>query len=135
MVPMPLALWKLLGLHFRGLLRRMLAGVRTPRGLTFLLLSLIAIGGWAASALYSRHRHAAYRSAGGARLAPFIMLSFCVGNLIMSVSENAVAFTAAEVDFLFPGPFSRRALLGFKIIKTALGTIATALILSVLLMR
>jgi len=132
---MPLALWKLLGLHFRGLLRRMLAGVRTPRGLTFLLLSLIAIGGWAASALYRAIAMPRTDPQVVRLFAPFIMLSFCIGNLIMSVSENAVAFTAAEVDFLFPGPFSRRALLGFKIIKTALGTIATALILSLLLMR
>jgi hypothetical protein len=68
-------------------------------------------------------------------VAPFAILGFCIGNLVASVGENAVAFTAAEVDFLFPGPFSRRQLLGFKIIKTSLGTIFTALMLSIVLLR
>lgn len=132
---MPLALWKLLGLHFRGVLRRMLSGVRTPRGLIFVLLSVVAIVAWGGSMVFRAVALPRADPQAVRLLAPFIMLSFCLGNLIMSVSENAVAFTAAEVDFLFPGPFSRRALLAFKIIKTALGTIFTALILSVLLLR
>jgi hypothetical protein len=58
-----------------------------------------------------------------------------LSNLFASFGENAIAFTGAEVDFLFPGPFTRRTLLGYKILKTALGTAITSLIFSVLLLR
>jgi len=68
-------------------------------------------------------------------VAPFAILSFCLSNLFTSFGDSAVPFTAAEVDFLFPGPFSRRSLLGYKILKTALGTTFTTLIFSVLLLR
>jgi hypothetical protein len=132
---MPPALWTLLRLNFRATLRRMLRGVRTPRGLTFLLLSLLCIVAWGGSALFRAMAMPRTDPQTFRIFAPMAMLVFCVGNLVTSVSENAVAFTAAEVDFLFPGPFSRRDLLRFKIIKTAIGTIFTALILSIVLLR
>jgi Putative ABC exporter len=68
-------------------------------------------------------------------IAPFAILSFCLSNLFTSFGDAAVPFTGAEVDFLFYGPFTRRSLLGYKILKAALGTAFTTLIFSILLLR
>ena len=68
-------------------------------------------------------------------VAPFAILGFCLSNLFTSFGDSAVPFTGAEVDFLFYGPFSRRSLLGYKILKTSLGTAITTLIFSILLLR
>jgi hypothetical protein len=43
------------------------------------------------------------------------LLAFCLMNLLFSTFERAIYFTPAEVNFLFPGPFSRRGLLAYKI--------------------
>jgi hypothetical protein len=46
-----------------------------------------------------------------------------------------VAFTPAEVDFLFPGPFSRRQLLGYKIARSAFSALFTATLFSFVFLR
>jgi hypothetical protein len=50
------------------------------------------------------------------RYAPLALLAFTVLNLLTTAGERGVlAFTPAEVTFLFAGPFSRRQLLAYKI--------------------
>ena len=132
---MPKALWTLLGLHFRGVFRRMVRGVRTPRGLTFLVLGIVVITSWLGPTLYRAVKMPHTDPRIVRTVAPFAILGFCLGNLVASFGENAVAFTGAEVDFLFPGPFSRRSLLGFKIVKSALGTVFTSLFFLIMLLR
>jgi ABC-2 type transport system permease protein len=132
---MPQALWTLLALHFRGVFRRMLRGVRTPRGLAFLVLGILVITSWLGPTIYRAVKMPRTDPDVVRTVAPFAILGFCLGNLVASFGENAVAFTGAEVDFLFPGPFSRRSLLAFKIIKSALGTIFTSLFFLVMLLR
>src|SRR5271155_1576519 len=132
---MSTALWMLLRLHFRGTRRRMLRGVRTPKGLVFLLLGILVLFAWLGPALYRAVELPRANPQTVRTVAPFAILGFCLGNLFASVGEKSIAFTAAEVDFLFPGPFSRRSLLGYKILKTALGTASTTLIFSILLLR
>lgn len=46
-----------------------------------------------------------------------ILLLYCVLNVLFSSAERGVVFSAAEVDLLFPAPFSRRQLLGYKILS------------------
>src|SRR5476651_1878315 len=132
---MPTALFVLLRLHFRGVARRMLRGVRTPKGFTFLLLGILVCCAWLGPSLYRATRMPRADPQMVRTVAPFAILGFCLGNLFASFGEKAIAFTAAEVDFLFPGPFTRRSLLGYKILKTALGTGFTTLIFSILLLR
>jgi hypothetical protein len=132
---MPIALFTLLRLHFRGKLRHSLRGARTFRGVIFLVLGTLVLCSWLGPSLY-RALHAQRADPQMVRIiAPFAILGFCLSNLFASFGENAIAFTGAEVDFLFPGPFTRRSLLGYKILKTALGTAFTTLIVSVLLLR
>jgi hypothetical protein len=132
---MPLALLTLLRLHFRGKLRHSLRGVRTPRGLFFLLLGTLALSLWLGPALYRGLRLPRADPQMVRTVAPFAILSFCLSNLFTSFGDSAVPFTGAEVDFLFYGPFSRRSLLGYKILKTAVGTTLSTLIFSILLLR
>jgi hypothetical protein len=131
----PIALLTLLGLHYRGRVRHSLRGVRTPRGLVFLVLGIVVLSSWLGPALYRALRMPRADTQMVRIIAPFAILGFCLSNLFASFGENAIAFTGAEVDFLFPGPFTRRTLLGYKILKTALGTAITSLIFSVLLLR
>ena len=46
-----------------------------------------------------------------------------------------VSFTPAEVNFLFPGPFARRELLLYKVVKSACGATLMSLFLSVVMLR
>ncbi|HEY1628630.1 MAG TPA: putative ABC exporter domain-containing protein [Tepidisphaeraceae bacterium] len=129
------ALWTLLRLHFRGNFRRMLRGVRTPRGLTFLILGILMLFGWLGPAVYRAVRMPRTDPQMVLTVAPFAILGFCLSNLFASFGEKAILFSGPEVDFLFPGPFTRRSLLGYKIIKTALGTTFTAMVFSIMLLR
>jgi hypothetical protein len=53
-------------------------------------------------------------------VAPLVLLGICMISIVSSSGDKAIAFTPGEVDMLFPGPFSRRELLAFKLIKSAL---------------
>ena len=66
---------------------------------------------------------------------PIGMLAFCVMTLVTTAGERTVAFTPAEVDFLFPGPFSRRQLLGYKMARSSFGALFTATIFSFVFLR
>ena len=132
---MHIALLTLLRLHFAGKIRHSLRGIRTPRGIAFLFLAFLVLTLWLGPATYRALRmpHANPQMVG--TIAPFAILSFCLSNLFTSFGDAAVPFTGAEVDFLFYGPFTRRSLLVYKILKAALGTAFSTLIFSILLLR
>ncbi|MDP9174425.1 MAG: putative ABC exporter domain-containing protein [Planctomycetota bacterium] len=132
---MPQALRMLMKMHFRGKFRRMLSGVRTPRGAVFLLLGIVVLCLWLGPSIFLAIKTPRADPQRILTVAPFSILGFCIGNLFASIGETAVAFTAAEVDFLFPGPFTRRQLLTYKIGKTALGTIFTAIVFTFILLK
>ena len=129
---MPIALLTLIALHAHARLRRALRGVRTVRGVMFLALggSIVAI--WMASGFFGAHH--AWRTDPDTVRAfyPIWLLTICVLNLMTSAGERAIAFTPAEVDLLFPGPFTRRQLLGYKLLKSAAGAVVTATLFSML---
>src|ERR1700744_4464540 len=103
--PMPPALFKLLRLQGRSVLRRMFRGAKTPRGATFFVVGAIMFFLWFAGTMTNAillpradpHVVRIYF--------PLAMLGFCLMTLVTTAGERAVAFTPAEVDFLFPGPF------------------------------
>ena len=109
---MPLALLNLIRLHGKAMLRRSLRGVRTVRGAIFLSLGGLMILMWLASGFFSAYRATRTDPETVRRFFPMWLLMICVLNLVTSAGERAIAFTPPEVDFLFPGPFTRRQLLG-----------------------
>jgi hypothetical protein len=64
-----------------------------------------------------------------------MLLLFMAGRIayawIFSAERAALAFTEAEVSFLFPAPISRRALVHFKLLKSQLRILLSALLIAV----
>src|SRR5258708_4184637 len=109
----------LIALHGNAKVRRAVRGAFTVRGLMFLALgaSIVALG--LASGIFEA-LHAGRADPGTVRkLFPLWLLTICVLNLITSAGDRAIAFTLPEVNFLFPGPFTRRQLLGYKLLSSA----------------
>lgn len=57
---------------------------------------------------------------------PAMLLALWLTSLIGSRLKSPIAFTMAEVDFLFSGPFTRRQLLVHKLLVSALGPLGLA---------
>ena len=64
--------------------------------------------------------------------APFGLLFFTMMFVFTSAGEKAITFSPAEVDFLFPAPFSRRELLIYKLLKTGIGLVIMSLLFSII---
>ena len=129
------ALLKLIAFQGKALARKGIQGAHTVRGLVFLALALGLALVWLVRGISQAYLHARYAPEKALTLFPLTMLAVCGVNLITSVGERAVAFLPPEVDILFPGPFSRRQLLGYKLLKSAFGALFTASIFSVLFVR
>jgi hypothetical protein len=132
---MPPALLRLMLLQFRGLLRRTTRGARAPR-----LVALIIVGGLllmvrlGPSVFLSGHFPP--RDPRRVRLAaPFALLGICALTLITSAGDRAISFTPGEVDLLFPGPFTRRQLIVYKLSKSTAGAALSAFFLAIVLHR
>src|SRR4051794_36428968 len=117
----PKALFKLVFLQFRGFFRRTLGTARSPRRAAFLLIGIGVVVLWLTPALYTfmavgrnpaRSHLSTYRFR---EIAPLALLGICLLTMISSAGDKAIAFTAGEVDMLFPGPFTRRQLLAYKL--------------------
>src|SRR5262245_29145643 len=65
---------------------------------------------------------------------PLGLLTYCVLSVPCSSSEKAITFTAPEIDFLFPGPFTRRQLLLYKIVGQFLACVGSAAFMTVFLL-
>src|SRR4029077_2707144 len=113
----------------------MFRGAKTPRGAIFLIVGVVVFVMW----LVPSVMQAVYapRSTPEQVLTyfPLAMLAFCAMSLITTAGERAISFTPAEVDFLFPGPFSRRQLLGYKSARSVFGGLFTASLFSIIFMR
>jgi hypothetical protein len=64
-----------------------------------------------------------------------IMLGFIVLCWVLRRERAALGFTEAEIAFLFPAPATRRALVHFRIISTALASLFTAMLLGLMSSR
>jgi hypothetical protein len=129
------ALFTLARLQTRSTLRRMVRGIKSPGGAIFSALGLLMCFMWlgpgvVAGILTNRADPAAVR-----RTAPIAILTFCLLSLRGSSSGAGIYFTPSEVDFLFSGPFQRRELLLYKLMKATMSLAFVALFLSVGLLK
>ena len=128
------ALLKLIYLQGRGMLRRMTRGAGTARRIVFFVVGAMLFIMW----LLSGVANSFMRRSDPARVravTPLAILGVCILTAITSAGDKAIAFTGGEVDQLFPGPFSRRELLAYKILKSLFAAMLTGLILSIALLR
>jgi hypothetical protein len=131
------ALFTLIRLQYQGFMRRILRGTNSPRRAVFLVIGLVVITGWLLLGVIPTiavgQRHPEQLGAAPHRfraVAPLALLGVCVLTIVSSAGDKAIAFTPGEVDMLFPGPFSRRELLAYKLTKSTLAAFLTALLLS-----
>jgi hypothetical protein len=64
---------------------------------------------------------------------PGFLLLYCLVNFFFSSGERGIYFSPAEIQFLFPGPFSRRQLLGYKVVMLFLMGLPAGLILTLVM--
>ncbi|HZL34614.1 MAG TPA: putative ABC exporter domain-containing protein [Tepidisphaeraceae bacterium] len=129
------ALYKLISLQFRGVRRQMLRGAGSPgRMLVFAVGGLLFLG-WLASVFFTLKQKGHADPNRVRQVMPLALLGICILTALTSAGDKAIAFTPGEVDQLFPGPFSRRELLAYKLIKSTLGALLTGLILSAVMLK
>lgn len=131
------ALFTLMKLQARAALRRTVRGVRSVRGAAFFAVGVLVFGLWlgpALMAMLSARGREPVDPAAVRQYVPAALLLACAAAL-MGPGDKALTFSAPEVNFLFPGPFTRRRLLGYKLAKAAFGTVFMALFMSVALGR
>ena len=66
-------------------------------------------------------------------LRPAALLAFWLFSVVGGHFKSPIAFTMPEVEFLFPGPFTRRQLLVFKLAVSTLGTLGFAVMMPLVL--
>jgi hypothetical protein len=126
------ALWFLLWLRFRGWLRRLGRDLYTIKGALLALLGglllMPCLSLWILSIFFRPQQPGSPEASEAAPLyLPLALLGFTVLSLLTSAGERGVlAFTPAEVTFLFTGPFSRRQLLAYKIVVVFLSCLLMA---------
>ncbi|MDB5358356.1 MAG: hypothetical protein JWN24_4809 [Phycisphaerales bacterium] len=134
------ALYKLIALQGRGLVRRMLRGAGTPRRIVFFAVGAAVFLLWLGPAVVvaTKTRSPAQQTKIIDRVRtvmPMALLGICIVTAVTSAGDKAIAFTPGEVDQLFPGPFTRRELLAYKLIKSTLAAVLTGLILSLVMLQ
>jgi len=125
-------LYKLQG---RAVWRRATRNLRSVKGAVLGLFGVLVIVLWMAPSLWQAHAQPRTDPLKVREVAPVILLSMMLLGLVTAGSEKAVTFTPAEVDFLFPGPFTRRQLLAYKIGKAIVGVLLSATLMSVVFLR
>jgi len=68
-------------------------------------------------------------------VSPPALFGFWLFIVAMGRNTSSITFSLAEVEFLFPGPFSRRQLLAYKLLLSALAPLGNALLIPIFLWR
>ena len=129
------AFWYLIRTSMRNRLQRQASRLRNPRYAVAFALGLVYF--WF---IFVRNTQG---EAMGNSLTPTIMLSFggaavlafLAWSWIFGTDRTALAFTRAEVAWLFPAPVRRRGLILYKIAGSQFGILTSVLIWSVILNR
>lgn len=128
------AFWYLIRTSMRNRVARQVARLRTPRYAVAFAMGLLYF--WF---LFLRPQRdgALPPDLGGAMLAfaGVMILGYLVWSWLFGTDRTALAFTRAEVAFLFPAPVSRRALILYKLARSQFGILISVLIWSLLLNR
>lgn len=132
--PVPKPLIQLMLMQLRGLLRRGLRQVKTPRGAIFFGFGLLVFVLWLLPILFTAD-HGKPRVNAVRNVMPLVLLGVTLLSALTSAGEKAIAFIGGEVDLLFPGPFTRRELLLFKLTKGSFISMLSALVVSVAIYR
>ncbi len=123
-------LWLLIRLQMGGWLRFVGKGLATPRGALLAIFGLGMLVLWV-TALLASPDAATLSPQGVPRYGPAMLILFCVASVVFSPHDRGLYFSPAEVQLLFPAPFTRRQLVAYKVALVLLGSLPTALIMGV----
>jgi hypothetical protein len=125
------ALFLLMRLRRRALVRKTLSGLKTVRGALLLMVTagflvafvlpqlLVPLLSLVSPEAAKANRQIVEAATPVIRtLGPLFLLMFAIFSVATSWGEAAIYFTPSEVDFLFSAPFTRRELLYFKLLKS-----------------
>jgi hypothetical protein len=112
------ALFLLMRLQLRGWFRGLRRTLGTVKGALLAAVGAFVMFSWLVSALLTPAASKRPDPEYVQRFGPLGLLAITVLTMIFSSGGKSVTFTPAEVDFLFPGPFTRRQLLAYKIAGT-----------------
>jgi hypothetical protein len=126
----PPALLLLIRLHVKALFRRMIRRAKGVKGVLLSILGGLVVVIWLGSTFVGMFAGGAFHADidGVQKTVPVVLLAFCVMSLLGTSGGKGILFTAAETDFLFPGPFSRRQILLYRFIRRGLASLFGALI-------
>lgn len=127
------ALWLLLRLRFGGWLGRVRQNLSTVKGAFLMILGVLLVVLWLLPTFLNSQPATPEHLVKVRQYGPLALAVYLAMLLISSAGERAVSFSPAEVDFLFPAPFSRRQLLGYKLLSSLAPLALTALLFTVIL--
>src|SRR4051812_37113700 len=128
-------LFTLLRLQTNATFRRLTRGMLSVKGAMFFLIGLMVVVLWVAPSIVMAMKMPRTEPGPVREAAPVLLLASCFLTLLTSGGDKAITFTPAEVEFLFPAPFTRRQILAYKIFRTLAGTVLSTLLLSAVLLR
>jgi len=127
------ALWLLLELRTRAWVRRLVRMLGTARGILFFVVGSLFVCLWLGSLLWQFQPVTPEHLAAVRRYGPLGLISLFLVNLVFSTGERAIAFSPAEVNFLFPAPLTRRQLLAYKLTGFCGAAVLSALFMTLFL--
>src|SRR5688572_4183223 len=122
------ALFLLLRLHARAVVRRALRGMRSAKGATFAIVGIAVFILWLVPVTVASSQGRKSDPQTVRTIAPLVLMLMTGLTLVGGSGDRAISFTPGEVNFLFPGPFTRRELLFYKLARTAGGVLLSGLI-------
>lgn len=122
----PPALWYLMRLQWGARLRRLRQRLSTPKGAVSLFVIVLFVGLWAYSLVLSTMQSdRAVRLSADAFATG--MSSLLLISLLSTSWDQGLGFRPDEIAFLFPGPFTRRELLRYRMVRDAVSLLLTSI--------
>ena len=124
------ALCLLMALQLWGWLRYVGRSLRTVKGLALALLGVAVFSPWLVTVALTPPAEGRADPESVRRYGPVLLLAFTVVSGVLAVTvQRAISFRPAEVNLLFPGPFTRRQLLAYKLtVSLATSLLASPLV-------
>jgi hypothetical protein len=127
------ALRLLLRLRLKGWLRRLGRAMNTVKGLLITILGGMFFSAWLVSLVAFQEKPSAVHLDDVRLYGPATLLLVCLLNYLLAAGERVLAFSPAEVNLLFPAPFSRRQLLLYKIAVIVFSSLVFGLFMGLVL--
>lgn len=129
------ALRNLLKLRGRALMRRIGRGLKKPAGILFAILAVIIGVAWLIPVIVGSIAGEPVDPEPIRRYGPVALLGMLLGNMFNRNAQHTVHFSPAEIDMLFPAPFSRRELLTYKVTIILVSSLGLGLLFSIFLLQ